>query len=170
MSSLSEKKTCDEISQKHDTEINPLDDSLNRMNDKKNGHDEKKNTTEDKNDEDNNKEEDNNKQDDEDESEKESEDESEEESKEMWSDDEQQKRNEVSHIQYSERYSDDINTYMYRHVILPHSIYLKMARGRLMSENECRELGIQQSKGWEHYSLFEKNPKILLFRRPIDKQ
>ena len=32
---------------------------------------------------------------------------------------------------------------------------------------EWRAIGIQQSRGWEHYLLHKPEPNILLFRRPI---
>ena len=36
-----------------------------------------------------------------------------------------------------------------------------------MNEKEWRELGIVQSRGWEHYLIFKKEPHVILFRRPI---
>ena len=68
-------------------------------------------------------------------------------------------------IEYSEKYEDDI--YEYRHVILPKEIYKKITKGRLLSENEWRNLGVQQSRGWVHYDIHKPEPHILLFRRPI---
>jgi cyclin-dependent kinase regulatory subunit CKS1 len=38
---------------------------------------------------------------------------------------------------------------------------------KLMSEEEWRALGVQQSRGWEHYMIHRPEPHILLFRRPI---
>lgn len=76
------------------------------------------------------------------------------------------KKEKCPHIQYSERYRDDSNVYEYRHVILPISIYRSIPKGRLMSEKEWRSVGIQQSKGWEHYSEYNNQPHTLLFRRP----
>ena len=67
-------------------------------------------------------------------------------------------------IEYSEKYYDQI--YEYRHVILPKE-YLKKLTGKLLSEDEWRSLGIQQSKGWEHYTIYKKEQHVLLFRRPI---
>lgn len=65
---------------------------------------------------------------------------------------------------YSPRYSDD--QYEYRHVILrPSSPYL-IPRGRLLSEQEVKDLGIQQSKGWINYAVNRSEPNVLLFRRP----
>lgn len=36
-----------------------------------------------------------------------------------------------------------------------------------MTEMEWRALGVQQSRGWEHYALHRPEPHILLFRRPL---
>ena len=66
-------------------------------------------------------------------------------------------------IEYSDKYTDDY--YEYRHVILPKTIYKKMARGRLLTEVEWRGLGVQQSRGWVHYEIHRPEPHILLFRR-----
>lgn len=68
------------------------------------------------------------------------------------------------HIQYSEKYCD--NEYEYRHVILPPDIFKIMPR-RLLTENEWRGLGVQQSKGWVHYAIHKPEPHILLMRRPL---
>ena len=57
-----------------------------------------------------------------------------------------------SEIEYSEKYTDAY--YEYRHVVLPKEIYKKIAhKGRLLTENEWRSLGIQQSRGWAHYEI-----------------
>lgn len=69
------------------------------------------------------------------------------------------------HIQYSERYRDD--KYEYRHVILPQDVSSLCPKGRLLSESEWRNLGIQQSKGWIHYAIHRPEVHVLLFRRPI---
>jgi len=67
-------------------------------------------------------------------------------------------------IEYSDKYYDKI--YEYRHVSLPKE-YLKKLTGKLMSEEEWRALGIQQSKGWEHYTIYSKEKHVIMFRRPI---
>ncbi|KAI3380278.1 hypothetical protein SNEBB_007685, partial [Seison nebaliae] len=36
----------------------------------------------------------------------------------------------------------------------------------LMSEDEWRLLGVQQSRGWIHYMVHPPEPHVLLFRRP----
>ena len=44
-------------------------------------------------------------------------------------------------IEYSEKYNDD--EYEYRHVLLPREIYKNIPRGRLLYEEEWRNLGVQ---------------------------
>eukprot|EP00897_Mesotaenium_endlicherianum_P005597 jgi/Mesen1/5065/ME000252S04170 len=69
-------------------------------------------------------------------------------------------------IQYSEKYFDD--TYEYRHVMLPAEIAKMLPKGRLLSENEWRSLGVQQSRGWVHYAIHRPEPHIMLFRRTLN--
>lgn len=38
-------------------------------------------------------------------------------------------------------------------------------KGKLLSQQEWRALGIQQSRGWQHYEMHKPQPHILLFRR-----
>ncbi|KAK5574643.1 hypothetical protein RB653_009896 [Dictyostelium firmibasis] len=64
---------------------------------------------------------------------------------------------------YSSKYYDD--KYEYRHVILPSEISSLIPRDVLLTEDECRKLGIRQSDGWEHYANHKPEPHILLFRR-----
>ena len=71
-------------------------------------------------------------------------------------------------IYYSDKYYDD--KYEYRHVTLPHEIAKMVPKTHLMSEDEWRSLGIQQSQGWIHYMIHEPEPHILLFRRPLKSQ
>jgi cyclin-dependent kinase regulatory subunit CKS1 len=66
-------------------------------------------------------------------------------------------------IEYSEKYQDEF--YEYKHVILPENVYRKIPKNCLLSESEWRSLGIQQSKGWIHYTIHKPEPNILLFRR-----
>jgi len=70
-------------------------------------------------------------------------------------------------IEYSDKYYDDI--YEYRHVMLPKAIYkqISMSKGKLLTENEWRAIGVQQSRGWIHYEIHRPEPHILLFRRPL---
>lgn len=67
-------------------------------------------------------------------------------------------------IMYSDKYCDD--SFEYRHVFLPKDVFRAMPKGKLLSENEWRNLGVQQSKGWFHYGIHDPEPFILLFRRP----
>ena len=71
-------------------------------------------------------------------------------------------------IRYSGIYKDDV--YEYRHVILPSDIYDMVPQGKLMSEKECREVGVQQSRGWIHYMIHDPEPHILLFRRKLNRE
>ena len=68
-------------------------------------------------------------------------------------------------IEYSEKYADD--EFEYRHVILPKHIAKTAPKGRLLTDTEWRGIGVQQSRGWVHYSIHRPEPHILLFRRPI---
>eukprot|EP00762_Andalucia_godoyi_P001024 ANDGO_02004.mRNA.1 Cyclin-dependent kinases regulatory subunit 2 len=71
----------------------------------------------------------------------------------------------VKGIQYSEKYNDD--KFEYRHVILPGDVAKLVPKGRLLHENEWRQLGVQQSRGWIHYAIHRPEPHILLFRRSL---
>ncbi|XP_075748481.1 cyclin-dependent kinases regulatory subunit isoform X1 [Rhipicephalus microplus] len=52
------------------------------------------------------------------------------------------------------------------HVILPPELAQSVPKTHLMTETEWRNLGVQQSLGWEHYMLHLPEPHVLLFRRP----
>ena len=67
-------------------------------------------------------------------------------------------------ITYTDKYEDE--TFEYRHVHLPKSV-AKMVPSQLMTEDEWRNLGVQQSPGWIHYMKHDPEPHILLFRRPL---
>nr|XP_004226606.1 cyclin-dependent kinases regulatory subunit-like [Ciona intestinalis] len=67
-------------------------------------------------------------------------------------------------IRYSTKYSD--STYDYRHIFLPPKLARMIPNHHLLTESEWRNLGIQQSLGWEHYMKHNPEPHILLFRRP----
>ena len=54
-------------------------------------------------------------------------------------------------IEYSEKYFDE--TSEYRHVILPRELAKQLPKNRLLSEAEWRGIGVQQSRGWEHYAV-----------------
>ena len=40
-----------------------------------------------------------------------------------------------------------------RHVILPKELAKSVARNRVLAESEWRGIGVQQSRGWEHYAI-----------------
>ena len=53
-----------------------------------------------------------------------------------------------------------IYTYIYiciailnRHVILPKELAKTLPKNRLLSEAEWRGIGVQQSRGWQHYAI-----------------
>jgi hypothetical protein len=68
---------------------------------------------------------------------------------------------ELHRIRYSDNYEDDM--YTYRHVtlpkpllkIIPKEFWNKDGSGtlKLLTEDECRIIGISQSLGWEHYEI-----------------
>jgi len=66
-------------------------------------------------------------------------------------------------ILYSDKYFDE--KFEYRHVILPTDVAKTVPKARLLTETEWRNLGVQQSRGWEHYAIHKPEPHILLFRR-----
>lgn len=68
-------------------------------------------------------------------------------------------------IEYSEKYQD--GKFEYRHVILPKDHARNLPKNRTLTELEWRNLGVQQSRGWEHYATHKPEPHILLFRRPL---
>ncbi|XP_075708702.1 cyclin-dependent kinases regulatory subunit 2 [Rhinoderma darwinii] len=70
-------------------------------------------------------------------------------------------------IYYSDKYTDE--KYEYRHVMLPKELVKQVPKTHLMSEEEWRRLGVQQSLGWVHYMIHEPEPHILLFRRLLPK-
>lgn len=88
----------------------------------------------------------------------------------------------ASRIEYSEKYADDHNEYrfvvrgvgclffrharfltntfviffcllLYRHVILPKELAKTLPKSRLLTESEWRGIGVQQSRGWQHYAI-----------------
>jgi len=75
-----------------------------------------------------------------------------------------------SRIEYSEKYADEVNEYRYvwlwcgiverlpsnlfhSHVILPKELAKGLPKSRLLSESEWRNIGVQQSRGWQHYAI-----------------
>ncbi|MEE6524270.1 hypothetical protein FKM82_023646 [Ascaphus truei] len=53
--------------------------------------------------------------------------------------------------------------------MLPKELAKQVPKTHLMSEEEWRRLGVQQSLGWVHYMIHEPEPHILLFRRALPK-
>lgn len=39
------------------------------------------------------------------------------------------------------------------HVILPKDLAKTLNKSRLLTENEWRSIGVQQSRGWQHYAI-----------------
>ena len=70
---------------------------------------------------------------------------------------------------YSDKFFD--SEYEYRFVTLPRSMTDKIievrTQGKYLSEEEARDLGIIQSKGWVHYDYHLPEPHIILFKRLI---
>ncbi|XP_018089698.1 cyclin-dependent kinases regulatory subunit 2 isoform X1 [Xenopus laevis] len=56
-------------------------------------------------------------------------------------------------IYYSDKYTDE--HFEYRHVMLPKELAKQVPKTHLMSEEEWRRLGVQQSLGWVHYMIHE---------------
>lgn len=52
-------------------------------------------------------------------------------------------------------------------MILPKELLRQIHRGKLLTEAEWRSIGVQQSRGWQHYAIHRPEPHILLFRRPL---
>jgi len=52
-------------------------------------------------------------------------------------------------------------------VILPKELAKTLPKNRLLTEAEWRGIGVQQSRGWQHYALHRPEPHILLFRRAL---
>ncbi|CAN8247187.1 unnamed protein product [Cochlearia groenlandica] len=74
----------------------------------------------------------------------------------------------MGQIQYSDKYFDD--TFEYRHVVLTPEVAKLLPKNRLLSENEWRAIGVQQSRGWVHYAIHRPEPHIMLFRRTLNYQ
>ena len=65
-----------------------------------------------------------------------------------------------SNMKYSDNYEND--KYIFRHIIIVPRFF---RADKLLSEYEWRKLGVRQSRGWEHYLIYEPEPNILLFRK-----
>lgn len=74
-----------------------------------------------------------------------------------------------TNIIYSDTYSDE--KYEYRHAILPDDLtdraFRFFRKRQYMTESQWRNIGVRQTKGWEHFLWHSPEPHILIFRRPI---
>ena len=52
-------------------------------------------------------------------------------------------------------------------MILPKELAKTLTKKRLLTEAEWRGMGVQQSRGWQHYAIHSPEPHILLFRRKL---
>lgn len=66
-------------------------------------------------------------------------------------------------IVHSKKYYD--NAYEYKHVLLPKEVFKTMEKNKILTEEEVLSMGIVNSKGWEHYTVFKNEPYVLLFRK-----
>ena len=71
----------------------------------------------------------------------------------------------IPSFKLTEKYADAENEY--RHVILPKELSKTLPKSRLLTEQEWRGIGVQQSRGWQHYAIHRPEPHILLFRRRL---
>jgi len=70
-------------------------------------------------------------------------------------------------IEYSETYSDD--QYFYRNVRLTKDVFKKIPqKGKIMTEEQWRSLGIKGSKGWQHYCIYHPELSVIMLRKLID--
>lgn len=51
-----------------------------------------------------------------------------------------------------------------RHVMLPKETAKVLPKSRLLTEEEWRNLGVQQSRGWQHYAIHRCVYVLLPFR------
>ncbi|KAF7456405.1 Cyclin-dependent kinase regulatory subunit family protein [Cryptosporidium felis] len=76
-------------------------------------------------------------------------------------------------IIYSSKYEDDVYEYrIYQHITISQiskraQAIIQTKPNGLLTEQEWRMLGVQQSRGWQHYLVHKPEPHILLFRRPL---
>lgn len=79
---------------------------------------------------------------------------------------------------YSDKYFDD--KYEYRHVVAKSEYNIRRCKSaitlpespgvsKLLTEEEWRNIGIQQSEGWEHFMVHRPEKNVLLFRRRLNK-
>ncbi|AQK69203.1 Cyclin-dependent kinases regulatory subunit 1 [Zea mays] len=84
----------------------------------------------------------------------------------------------MGQIKYSEKYFNDTYEYriltliscLYMILVLPPEVAKLLPKNRLLSENEWRAIGVQQSRGSVHYAIHHLETHIMLFRRRINYQ
>lgn len=52
---------------------------------------------------------------------------------------------------------------MYRHVVLPKEMVKLVPKTHLLSEQEWRAIGVQQSQGWVHYMIHEPGMHLVYY-------
>lgn len=57
----------------------------------------------------------------------------------------------------------DIYFLNFRHVVLPKEMAKSIPKTHLLTEDEWRSIGVQQSKGWVHYMIHEPGKFSFLF-------
>uniref|UniRef100_A0A8D2GPG6 Cyclin-dependent kinases regulatory subunit n=1 Tax=Urocitellus parryii TaxID=9999 RepID=A0A8D2GPG6_UROPR len=62
-----------------------------------------------------------------------------------------------------------MRTCRFKSYLLPPPITSVLPKTHLISEEEWRRLGVQQSLGCVHYMIHKPEPHILLFRQPLPK-
>ncbi|XP_036201375.1 cyclin-dependent kinases regulatory subunit 2-like [Myotis myotis] len=65
-------------------------------------------------------------------------------------------------LYYSDKYFEEHSEYW--NVMLPRELSQHVPKTHLMSEEECRRLGVQRSLDWVHDMIHEPEPHILFFR------
>ena len=69
-------------------------------------------------------------------------------------------------IKYTEKYRT--GDYEYTHVILPKTFLSKLT-GKVMTDKDWKNLGINISSSWENYMVYAPEPHVILFRRKIEQ-
>lgn len=69
-----------------------------------------------------------------------------------------------SEIEYSDKYQDGV--YEYKNVTLTKELFKKKPKG-LLSEEQWRQLGVVQTRGWVHFAIHKPEPHVLMFKRPL---
>lgn len=59
-------------------------------------------------------------------------------------------------------YTFKLTTCCFRHVVIPKEMVKYVPKTHLMSEDEWRSIGIQQSKGWVHYMTHKPGMLLIL--------